>query len=78
MKINGDKMQSHECFKEAIDLVIIDGICLGIDTAGESEQTAIINACQNYLQKLVETHFSADEAMNVDEAKLGHLENTES
>ena len=27
----------YECFKEAIELVIIDGICLGIDTAGPAE-----------------------------------------
>ena len=53
MKRNIDKMPAQECFKEAIDLVIIDGICLGIDTAGTAEQEAIINACQQYLQRIV-------------------------
>ncbi len=45
MKKNGNKMDITECFKEAIELVIVDGICLGIDTAGVTEQDAIIDAC---------------------------------
>ena len=46
MKKNGDKIHDvTECFKQAIELVIVDGICLGIDTAGAAEQDAIIEAC---------------------------------
>lgn len=45
MAKNLAKMPLAECFKEAIELVIIDGICLGIDTAGLQEQEAIIGAC---------------------------------
>ena len=37
LKKNMDKMDISECFREAIELVIIDGLCLGIDTAGTSE-----------------------------------------
>lgn len=51
-------MAGDECFKEAIDLVIIDGICLGIDTAGIAEQEAIVEACQVFLQTIVETNLS--------------------
>ena len=37
MKRNSHKMDLTECFREAIELVIVDGLCLGIDTAGTSE-----------------------------------------
>ena len=37
LKKNRDKMDLTACFKEAIELVIVDGICLGIDTAGAAE-----------------------------------------
>ena len=42
MKRNLNKIEAQECLKEAIELVIIDGICLGIDTAGLAEQEAIV------------------------------------
>ena len=51
-------MSEAECFKEAIELVIIDGICLGIDTAGASEQTAIIETCHAYLGKVLSSILS--------------------
>jgi len=49
LKTNASKMPLTECFRQAIQLVIVDGLCLGIDTAGAAEQTAIVRACESYL-----------------------------
>lgn len=37
LKKNRSRMDLSECFRESIELVVIDGLCLGIDTAGEAE-----------------------------------------
>lgn len=34
-----------EAFRHAIELVIVDGVCLGIDIAGDSEKLSIIKDC---------------------------------
>lgn len=44
-------------FSNAIELVIIDGVCLGIDTAGDTEKLSIINDCKMYLAHLCESLF---------------------
>lgn len=35
-----------EAFRHAIELVIIDGVCLGIDVAGNQESEAILKDCR--------------------------------
>ena len=47
MSENLARMSLDVCFKEAIELVIIDGICLGIYTAVLLEQEAIVKACRH-------------------------------
>lgn len=45
-------MKVDQAFRHAIEMVIIDGVCLGIDIAGEQEQNAILKDCFNYLDVL--------------------------
>ena len=55
INVNLDKMQNHDisrCFSHAAELVIMDGICLGIDTGGKKEQDAITNACRNLIKQI--------------------------
>ena len=44
-------------FRNAIELVIIDGVCLGIDTAGEAEKQKITSDCKEYLEYLISQIF---------------------
>ena len=59
MSKNLARMPLDVCFKEAIELVIIDGICLGIDTAGLLEQEAIVKACHHQLSLILTELFAA-------------------
>ena len=42
-----------ESFRHAVELVIIDGVCLGIDVAGNQETQAILHDCRNFLERLI-------------------------
>ena len=42
-----------QCFRHGSELVIVDGVCLGIDTGGVKEQNSIIDACQSYIEKIM-------------------------
>jgi len=42
-----------DAFRHAVELVVIDGICLGIDVAGADEQNAILRDCTKYLEKIM-------------------------
>jgi midasin len=56
MKVNLPRIKNGDvghCFKHGSELVIVDGVCLGIDTGGQKEQDAIINACQGYIEKVL-------------------------
>lgn len=37
-------------FKNCVELVIIDGLCLGIDVAGENEKFKILSDCFEFLE----------------------------
>eukprot|EP00347_Sterkiella_histriomuscorum_P024492 403330924 len=39
-----------QAFRHSIELVIIDGLCLGIDVAGDKQKREIMNSCHQYLQ----------------------------
>ena len=55
INVNLDKMQSQDisqCFSHAAELVIMDGICLGIDTGGKKEQDAITDACRCLIRQI--------------------------
>ena len=54
-----------EAFKHAVELVIIDGVCLGIDVT-ECEQASIIRDCSNYLDILLSTLFGESTNQLVD------------
>jgi hypothetical protein len=62
-------------FKNAIELVIIDGLCLGIDVAGESEKKKITSDCYQYLNDVVEKFFggSADEGVDTFINTVAHI-----
>ena len=50
----------YNAFKNAIELVIIDGLCLGIDIAGENEKMNITQDCYNYLNEVLSLIFKQD------------------
>ena len=39
-------------FKHAVNLVIIDGLCLGIDVSGERQKKEIIQMCEEYMMRV--------------------------
>jgi microsomal dipeptidase-like Zn-dependent dipeptidase len=42
----------HSAFRHAVNLVIVDGLCLGIDVSGDRQKVEILNTCCSYLIKL--------------------------
>ena len=40
-------------FKHAVELVIIDGLCLGIDVTNQQEQENITRDCNKYLDLIL-------------------------
>ena len=49
-------------FQHAIELVIIDGLCLGIDVASEKQKKSIIDSCYDYLEKLMKDLFQISDS----------------
>lgn len=46
------KNEHSLAFRHAIELVIIDGLCLGIDVAGDKQKSEILSQCQDYMGRL--------------------------
>ena len=47
-----DKVFNFElvtAFKHAVSLVIIDGLCLGIDISGDRQKSEILKMCDQFL-----------------------------
>jgi hypothetical protein len=53
-------MSVSTAFAHAVELCIIDGVCLGIDVGSEQEKKAIVHDCRTYLNKLLVDLFGAD------------------
>ena len=51
------KLSIPLAFRNASELVIIDGLCLGIDVSNESEKLNIMQDCENYLTRLCSSVF---------------------
>lgn len=45
--------------KHSINLVIIDGLCLGIDVAGDKQKLEIMAACDHYLNEMEQVFFNS-------------------
>ena len=43
------KSDASQAFRNSVQLVIIDGLCLGIDVAGDQQKKDIVDHCNNYL-----------------------------
>lgn len=54
--IKNSNLPVHEAFHHAVELVIIDGVCLGIDVAG-SETIAILQDCRDFLAVVISEFF---------------------
>lgn len=67
------KLDYSEALKHAIELVIIDGVCLGIDVAA-SEMAMVLRDCQTYLNGLIQELFGAP--MVSDDDNTGVYTNT--
>lgn len=47
-------------FRNSVELVIIDGLCLGIDVAGEKQKREIMRECHEFLCKLEQYIFNTN------------------
>ena len=54
-----EKLTTPCAFRNAAELVIIDGLCLGIDVTNDNEKQSIMTDCQGYLEKLVAAVFGS-------------------
>jgi microsomal dipeptidase-like Zn-dependent dipeptidase len=45
-------MDLSAAFKHAVSLVIIDGLCLGIDVSGDKQKNEILEHCNSFIMKL--------------------------
>lgn len=70
MRKNKDLLSLEAAFKHAVELVIVDGVCLGIDIAGQDEKESIINDCQQYLARVMDVVFG----VNADSLKIINAE----
>lgn len=70
--IKSSKLPIYEAFHHAVELVIIDGVCLGIDVAG-SETLAILKDCRDFLALVISEIWGS-----VPELKQGQLIRNES
>jgi midasin (ATPase involved in ribosome maturation) len=50
---SGKTLTVSMAFAHAVELCIIDGVCLGIDVGSENEKKAIVYDCRTYLNKLL-------------------------
>lgn len=57
-------------FKHAVNLVIIDGLCLGIDVSGDKQKNEILKFSVGYLDSLLATLFNYEER----ESHLDYIE----
>lgn len=61
-------------FKHAVNLVIIDGLCLGIDVSGDRQKVEILQLCNDYL-KYLDTHlFRLPAPALIDYERLPYIE----
>ena len=51
-------------FFHAVELVVIDGVCLGLDTGGEHEQAEIEADCRQFLYRIIQTVFNSHQTEN--------------
>jgi len=61
-----EPLSFQEAFKNAAELVIIDGVCLGIDVANESEKRKIMADCSVYLTDLINQTFNSSIGVDAD------------
>lgn len=52
-------------FYHAVELVVIDGVCLGLDTGGEHEQAEIEFECRKFLLKILQQIFKSQQAIQI-------------
>lgn len=57
VKNSGSAAPVVEAVYHAIHLVILDGLCLGIDVAGSQQQDSIVQHCRSYLCDLLQRIF---------------------
>lgn len=65
--LNGDPVQA---FRHAVSLVIVDGLCLGVDVAGDKQKKEIMGTCIGYLNKLIEELFGSKQEQGQPEQYL--------
>ena len=47
-------------FKHAVNLVIIDGLCLGIDVSGDKQKAEILQMCDKFLLNIDQQVFGVE------------------
>jgi midasin (ATPase involved in ribosome maturation) len=61
-----EQIEIATAFKHAVELVIIDGVCLGIDVT-ENEKVSIVDDCNQYLDLLLKCFFDSSAHTEVGE-----------
>ena len=59
-------------FKHAINLVIIDGLCLGIDVSGDRQKSEILRMCDQFLLNIDQQVFGV-EPSRIDYDRLPYI-----
>jgi hypothetical protein len=59
-------------FKHAVNLVIIDGLCLGIDFSGDRQKADILKMCEQFLLDIDEQVFGV-EPSRIDYDRLPYI-----
>jgi microsomal dipeptidase-like Zn-dependent dipeptidase len=59
-------------FKHAVNLVIIDGLCLGIDVSGDRQKSEILRMCDKFLLNIDQQVFGV-EPSRIDYDRLPHI-----
>lgn len=59
-----EQLDFTTAFRHAVELVIIDGVCLGIDVT-ETEKLSIVHDCNTYLIKIIDQSFSRFSAVKI-------------
>ena len=57
------QLEIPSLFKHAVELVIIDGLCLGIDVTNQQEQENITRDCNLYLELILSEVFQTPEIL---------------
>ncbi len=67
-------MDISTAFKHAVSLVIIDGLCLGIDVSGDKQKNEILDLCNSFILQIDRVIFENSSQLLIEYHKAKFLE----